>query len=176
MAIPSINYPREISSSTQDQNLPSVADSKQSVNRAILQLVDTSYIASKEYPLQLTYQTAVAKINEQLEVEFGPSALDEAVESGLDVSPEETASRIVSMATGFFAAFREQHPDENEDAVLQIFMQTISSGIDQGFAEAREVLDGLAVLQGDVADDIDETYLLVQDRLIDFEGRHQSED
>lgn len=176
MTNPSISFSRELSRSTRNQNLPSVVESKQSADRAILKLVDTSYLASKTNPLQLVYQAAVTEINERLVADFGPNALDEALESGVDVSPEATARRIVSMSIGFYDAFKENHPDEDEDFVFQNFMDIISDGIEHGFAEAREVLEGLAVLQGDIADDIDETYLLIQDRLLELEVRHLDED
>ncbi len=176
MAISSIDYSREQTSSTQNQILPSSAESIQSADRATLKLVDGSYLASKANPLQLVYQAAVAEINARLEVDFGPNALDETIETGVDMSPEVTASRIVSMSTDFFEAFTEHHPDEDQEYVFQNFMETISDGIDHGFAEAREVLDGLALLQGDIADDIDETYLLIQDRLLELETIHQDEE
>ena len=48
------------------------------------------------------------------------------------------------------------------------FVDVISGGIDQGFAEAREILDGLKVLNGDIASNIDATYELVQDKLAAF--------
>ncbi|MBT5370276.1 MAG: DUF5610 domain-containing protein, partial [Gammaproteobacteria bacterium] len=44
----------------------------------------------------------------------------------------------------------------------------IGGGIDQGFAEAREILDGLSVLEGDIATNIDATYDLVQEGLQAF--------
>ncbi len=44
----------------------------------------------------------------------------------------------------------------------------IRGGIEKGFAEAREILGGLNVLDGDIASNIDKTYDLVQKKLNDF--------
>ncbi|WP_395406459.1 DUF5610 domain-containing protein [Pseudoduganella sp. UC29_106] len=40
-------------------------------------------------------------------------------------------------------------------------MDTIKGGVEQGFKEARDILQGLNVLGGDVAANIDKTYELV---------------
>jgi len=48
-------------------------------------------------------------------------------------------------------------------------MNTIGSGIEQDFQEARGILEPLKVLEGKVASDIDDTYKLVQDKLSAFE-------
>ena len=47
----------------------------------------------------------------------------------------------------------------------------IGGGIEQGFAEAREILDGLGVLQGDIANNIEQTYQRVQEGLQAFRAQ-----
>ena len=54
-----------------------------------------------------------------------------------------------------------------EEALVK-FTDIISGGIAQGFAEARDILDGLQVLEGDIASNIDKTYDLVQTGLAAF--------
>ncbi len=93
--------------------------------------------------------------------------------SNEDTSPQATADRIVSFATNFYQAFREQNPELNDEDGLEQFMQEIGKGIDQGFADARDILTGLKKLEGKVADDIDETYSLIQKGLQDFRERMQ---
>lgn len=93
--------------------------------------------------------------------------------SNEDTSPQATADRIVSFATNFYQAFREQNPELNDEDSLEQFMQEIGKGIDQGFADARDILTGLKKLEGKVADDIDETYNLIQKGLQDFRERMQ---
>ncbi|MFT7006275.1 MAG: hypothetical protein ACJAXJ_000783 [Colwellia sp.] len=47
-------------------------------------------------------------------------------------------------------------------------MSIISDGIDNGFKDARDILDSLSVLDGKIATDIDSTYDLVQEGLKHF--------
>ena len=77
---------------------------------------------------------------------------------------------VVSLAflLHFYNAFKEQSPGDESSAVLDKFMATISEGIDQGFKEARDILEGLDVLKGDIASDIDTTYDLIQEKLSAF--------
>jgi len=74
----------------------------------------------------------------------------------------------VSFSTQFLGAFREQNPDLSEEESLNAFMDVIGSGIDQGFGEAKDILGGLNVLEGEVSDTIDTTYDLVQEGLQAF--------
>jgi hypothetical protein len=46
---------------------------------------------------------------------------------------------------------------------LQGLLEQARSGVEKGFAEARKILDGMGVLQGKVASDIDDTYQKIQD-------------
>ncbi|EEF26839.1 conserved hypothetical protein [Ricinus communis] len=88
-----------------------------------------------------------------------------------DNTPEGTAGRIVSLSTGFFEAYKQQHPGEDEGELLNKFMDTIKSGMERGFKEAREVLDGMKVLNGDIAANIDKTYELHQRHSRDRHGQ-----
>lgn len=137
-------------------------------NAAILQATSAT-LGARDQPLALLLRTAIDRLNEQLEPELGPNAIQSTVDSGVDTSPEATAERIVSLSTAFYGAFQRQHPDEAEP--LARFMDVIREGIDRGFSEAREILDGLQVLQGGIASNIDKTYELVQQGLSSFEQR-----
>ena len=118
--------------------------------------------------LTLILKSAIEGINAELEPTLGANAIQAAVDNGIDVSPEATAERIVSLSTSFFSAYRDANPDLDFDTALNQFVDVISGGIDQGFTEAREILDGLQVLNGDIASNIDTTYDLVQDKLAAF--------
>jgi hypothetical protein len=61
-----------------------------------------------------------------------------------------------------------QHPELNEDDARLSFADLIKGGIDQGFAQARDILDGVGVLEGDIASAIDATYSLVMQGLEAF--------
>jgi hypothetical protein len=142
---------------------------KASLNVSILESAQVS-LGAKDQPLVLLLRTAIDKINESLAPELGEDAIQKAVDSGLDTSPEATAERIVSLSTAFFDAYQEQNPTQDDAVALEKFMATIGSGIDKGFEEARNILEGLNVLDGQIASDIDETYSLVQEKLAAFEA------
>lgn len=141
---------------------------KNQLNAAILQsAVDMNFSAGDE-PSSLVLKTALEGINEALKETMGDNAIQTAYDSGLDVSPEATAERIVSLSTAFFSQYQELHPEMDQDEALAAFTEIIRGGIDKGFAEARDILSGLNVLQGEIADNIDKTYALVQDGLESF--------
>ena len=118
--------------------------------------------------MALLYKTAIDEINIALEGELGENAIQEAYDSGLDITPEATAERIISMSTAFFSGYRNQNPEMSESDAVNKFSEIIAGGIETGFSQARGVLDGLKVLEGDIADNIDVTYGLVQQGLQAF--------
>lgn len=145
---------------------PPRVQARQQLNTAIVQASMSVAISSGNEPLALLYKSALTGINEALAPDFGPDAIQNA--AGQDNNPEGTAGRIVSLSTAFFDAFKAQHKGEDDDAVVQKFLDTIQGGVDQGFEEARGMLDGLQVLQGDISSNIDKTYELVKQGLQDF--------
>jgi len=143
-------------------------------NVAILQAHQDVSIGIKSEPLALVYQTAIDSINKELEPELGENSIQRGYDSGIDVTPEATADRIVSFSTGLFSLYQQQHPKLSEQEQLDRFLDVIGGGIDQGFGEAREILDGLGVLEGDIEDNIDKTYDLVQEGLAAFRQKFES--
>lgn len=132
---------------------------KKALNASILE--STINVTAADSPLSLVLKTALEGINEAL---GSNTAIQEAYDSGVDVSPEATADRIVSLSTAFFSAYQEQNPDKS----VADFIDVISGGIDQGFQEARDILEGLQVLDGEIAENINTTYDLVQAGLQSF--------
>lgn len=131
-------------------------------------LASTINLSSADAPLSLVLKTALEGINEALQESLGDNAIQNAYESGLDISPEATADRIVSISTGFFSLFQDQHPGLSQEDALAAFISVISDGVEKGFAEARNILNSLQVLEGNIATNIDSTYDLVQGGLSDF--------
>ncbi|GAB4267324.1 MAG: DUF5610 domain-containing protein [Methylomicrobium sp.] len=160
------------------QKISELAQSKKSeatkeLNQSILQAsLDVSLSAGNE-PMALLFKTALEGINEALKDEFGDNAIQKAYEEGLDVSPEATADRIVKMSTAFFERYHENHSDLSVEEALQSFVALIGEGIDKGFGEARGILQGLNVLEGDIAGNIDKTYEFVQQGLKAFIENYQ---
>lgn len=141
---------------------------KQQFNKAILQSNMDVNVSAGNDSLALLYKTAIEGINGALKAEFGDNAIQSASDSGLDISPQATADRIVSMSTAFFSQYHQQHADMSEEEAAKSFAEIIAGGIEKGFAEARDVLEGLKVLEGDIASNIDTTFDLVQDGLKSF--------
>jgi len=141
---------------------------KKQLNAAIIESTLQFSNSLGDQPLSLALKTALQGINEALQANGVESNVEDAFESGVDYSPEATADRIVSFSTQFLEAFRDQNPDMNEEESLNAFMDVISTGIDQGFGEAKDILGGLNVLEGEVSETIDTTYDLVQEGLQAF--------
>jgi len=159
-----------------NEDLSSVATSRQALNKAILTASMQVSLTAGDNSMTLLYKSAIDHINKVLAPELGDNAIQEAYKSGLDVSPQATADRIVSMSTAFFGKYAQSNPDKDLDTALKDFTALIGGGIDQGFSEARTILDGLKVLQGDIASNIDKTYERVQTGLKAFADNYPRPD
>lgn len=71
-----------------------------------------------------------------------------------DFTPEKVADRIASFVETGLANARARGASDSE---LQEMKQQATEGVEQGFREAREILSGLDLLQGKIAEDVDET-------------------
>jgi hypothetical protein len=139
------------------------------LNVSIMEASATISIGVGGNPQALLYKSAITSINEALRAELGENAVQNAARQ--DNSPQATADRIVSLASGFYDVFRRQNPQMEDDAALQKFMEAVKGGVEQGFKEARDILKGLNVLGGDVAADIDKTYEFVMKGFDSFAAR-----
>ena len=140
-------------------------------NAAVLQANYDVSISARNEPQALLYKAAIEAINEELAAELGDDAIERGYESGVDVSPEATAQRIVDFSTGLFELYKQSNPDLEPQEQLDRFLEVIGGGIDQGFGEAREILDGLGVLEGEIEQNVDQTYTLVQEGLTAFRAQ-----
>lgn len=142
------------------------AKAKAQLNASIVEASLTVSLNSSNNPMSVVFKTALTGINEALKADFGEDAIQTA--SSQDNSPEATASRIVSLSTAFYDAYKQQHPGDDEETTLNNFMSTIQKGVEQGFKEARGILEGFNVLNGNVSANIDKTYDLIQQGFADF--------
>ncbi len=138
------------------------------LNAQILQASMDVSIKAGDDSMALLYRTAIDHINELLAPEFGPDALQAAMQQ--DNSAEATAGRILSAATGFFDAYAARYPDKDAETVLRDFVDLVRGGFEKGYGEAHEILKGLGVLGegSDVAAGIQKTFDLVQKGFDDF--------
>lgn len=124
--------------------------------------------------MSLIYSKAIESLNIELEATYGENAIQKAYDEGIDFSPEATAERIVSFATSFFGAYVEQNQDKSTEDALNEYMAIISEAIDTGFAEAYEILNSLSVFDGEIKENAEQTYDLVQDGLANFKEQQLS--
>ncbi|WP_407695782.1 DUF5610 domain-containing protein [Shewanella yunxiaonensis] len=149
--------------------------SQQLMNQAIASAQEQVSISSGDKPMQLLYRTAIDAINQGLAGPMGNSAPQLSQQQEMDYSPEATAGRIVDFATQFFSVYQQQNPDKSAADQLSGFMDVIGSAIDNGFAEAWNILDKLNVLNGDIADGVNATYEYVQKGLTAFRDSFNSD-
>ncbi len=150
-----------------DARLPSTSAGisqavQQSVNMQILQASARVSLIAGEQSLTLLYRSAIDRINDALAPQLGPNAIQNAIASGVDTSPEATANRILSFSTAFFEKYAAQNPGKDPDRLVSDFVALIRGGFEKGFNEAKKILDGLGVLKGGIADGIQQTWDLVQ--------------
>jgi len=150
--------------------------SKQAFNASILKASMEVSLSAGNHSMSLLYKTAIENLNQVLAPDLGDNAIQAASDSGMDFSPQATADRIVSMGAAFFEKYAENHPEKDLETALNDFTKLIGGGIDQGFAEARNILGSLKVLEGDIASNIDKTYELVQSGLKSFVESHSHPD
>ncbi|EZH77791.1 hypothetical protein AU05_23220 [Ectopseudomonas composti] len=88
-----------------------------------------------------------------------------------DYTPEKVAGRIL----GFIEQRLQSEAAAGADpAKLDKLLSQARDGVEKGFAEARKILDGMGVLKGQVAGDIDDTYKRIQDGFGDLDKRFGS--
>ena len=140
---------------------------RQQLNISILQASAQVSISAGDRSQALLFQSAIDNINSALASELGPNAIQNAA-VGQDNSPEATAGRILSISTGFYESYARQHSGEDPEQVAQNFVNVIRKGFEQGFNEARGILEGLGAFAGEVRSGVEKTYALVQNGYDDF--------
>lgn len=76
-----------------------------------------------------------------------------------DFSPGKVAERVLGFIGGRLESARAAGEDTGK---LQTMYDQAAKGVEKGFEEARKILDGMGVLKGKVAADIDETWQRIQ--------------
>ncbi len=117
--------------------------------------------------LSLTAEQIISKLNE-----FLKDTLPTGIQSlkADDFTPEKTASSIVSSITALFSNYKSSNPELSPDQQLERFMTAARSGIDKGYSDAYETLDGLGAFSFDgVKFGIEQTKILITQKLDAFE-------
>jgi hypothetical protein len=145
--------------------------SRQMTNANILAAHEKVQLESGNKSMTLLYKAAIEAIDKELAPTLGANSTQKHADDNVDYSPEATAERIVSFATQFFPMHQERNSNMSLEDQLESFMGIIGGAIDQGFGEARDILKGLQVLQGDIEAGVNATYEFVQKGLQSFRER-----
>ncbi len=127
-------------------------------------------ISVKDNYLILLFNAVIENINEQLTSDLGTNVIKKSLDEGLEVSPESIAQRIVSLTALQYQVFTQYQQETDEVIVLDKYIEALSIGVDDGFREARSVLNGLEILNGDIASNVDKTHEFVQEKLMLFKN------
>ncbi|MBB6340952.1 hypothetical protein HNP49_001109 [Pseudomonas fluvialis] len=79
-----------------------------------------------------------------------------------DYTPAKVADRVLGFIEQRLSTEAAAGADPQK---LQGLLAQARQGVEQGFAEARKILDGMGLLQGQVASDLDDTYQRIQQGL-----------
>ena len=144
---------------------------KRLMNGQILAAQEKVTLASGDQSMALLYRSAIDAIDAELDLVLGENTPAKPMAGAeIDYSPAATADRILQFATGFFALHQQQNPQSDYEQQLNSFMDKITKAIDDGFGQAKEILSGLKVLQGDIAAGVESTYELIQTGLAKFKS------
>ena len=110
----------------------------------------------------------IAGINSVLEAD-GISPVQDANPD--DFTPEKVAERIIGFIDGAMELAKLNGADEKQ---LNKMFNEAKRGIDMGFKEATDILKGYGVLEGKIAEDIDDTYGRIQEGLKELESKYAS--
>jgi len=93
----------------------------------------------------------------------------------LDRSPEATAQRILGGIQGaIYGAFSAQHPNASAEDFAE-FEEAVRSGFEQGMREARGIIEGLSMLNPELAGAMGRTEELVLEGLESFFSRERAQ-
>lgn len=102
--------------------------------------------------------TLANRLAERLGLAPGSLAADQAN----NFTPDKVAERVLGFVGG---RLQQDAADGADSEALQKRLDQAVRGIEKGFAEARKILEGMGMLNGKVAEDIDATYESIQSGL-----------
>ncbi len=161
--LPTINFDNPVSSAGGDQK-PRVSNDPKVTsdigNEQVKQAEQDAVQLSDFHPARarkLLNDKIIASLNSVLEAD-GIQSLDSS--NAEDFTPEKVANRILDFIDSAMGLAKLNGAD---DAELEHMLEEAKRGVDMGFDQAKEILDGFGVLEGKIAEDIDTTYNLIQE-------------
>ncbi|AXT47484.1 MULTISPECIES: DUF5610 domain-containing protein [Chromobacterium] len=181
----SVSVQQSQTSSSASQNVSSTVSARNQLNAQLVANLDVSTNTDGK-SLSLLYRTAIDSINQILSDQLNGGAGAQAASDGQtaqgaqqtpnilqqklseDNSPEGTSQRILSGALSFFSTYAKQHPELSQEEQAKNFVDIVRGGFEKGYAEAVDILNGLKVFNGNIADEIKKTRDLVNKGFDDF--------
>ena len=128
-----------------------------------------------EFANKVLQDSLEKRLNEAFETAGLNTDVQSLLDSGQDMSPEAVSGRIVDFAVSFFDAFKGNHQDSESMVQLDDFVSLIKGAVEQGFAEAGDILKGIGEIGGEAQADIEKTFDLTMSKIDAFaEEQEQS--
>lgn len=113
-----------------------------------------------------------ARIEQNMGQAFGQSGMSAAKSPAKGFEPPSAAD-VASRVLGFVQNRLQQEADAGADNDrLAGLLEQARAGIEKGFAEAREQIEALGMMNDKLSADIDDSFGRIQDGLGDLEGRY----
>lgn len=129
---------------------------------------------SPEATLKSAQARLEAHVRDELKQKFAAAGIDLDAAQGQDWSPDATAQRIFNFASGMIGAYRNQHPELSETAVVDKFETLMRGAVDKGYGQALEVLRGFGAsdeVLGTAKATIDKVHTLFDDFFAGLRGQ-----
>lgn len=94
---------------------------------------------------------------------------EELAAKASDYTPEKVSERVLGFIEGRLSSEAAAGADTEQ---LKGLLGQARAGVEKGFADAKKILDGMGVLGGKIASDIDDTYTRIQDGLAGLDQKY----
>jgi hypothetical protein len=125
---------------------------------------------SPEYARNFSSQLLVEQISLRIAARIETVSIAAEESMPQDFSAEATATRVFEFSTSFFGVYQRQNPGESLESASAGFEQLIRDAIDEGFGEARDVLDQLGRLDTQITGFVDEIFSILDSLLDEYFG------
>ena len=135
---------------------------------SVVDVMEVGLRVDAEYVRKVVQDSLQERLNAAFEAAGMDTTVEDLLASGMDASPEATAQRIVEFSVSFFDAFKSNNEGEEPTGQLEEFVSLIKGAIEEGFAEAGEILSGIGQISQQVQAGIDETFELTMKGIDEF--------
>ncbi len=110
------------------------------------------------------------QIIQGIQKSIGADSLSPANTNHTDFSPDKVADRILAFVNKTIGQLKNSDPNFDQDK----FLSQVKQGIDTGFSDARDALNSVGLLKGQIKENLDVTYTKIQDGLSKFDLFNQT--